>query len=96
MYSTTGRVEKEKTVAYKRLAEYGTTLAPCLSRFSSPHGQNTYRFPYVLLRKIKQVLYLGIGDSIEWTSSIQNTMGEVVGLILAAGESLMVKVIKEE
>ena len=41
------RVEKEKTVAYKRLAEliaqkqiseYGTTLAPRLSHFSFPHG----------------------------------------------------------
>ena len=53
-------------------------------------------FPYVLLRRIKQILYVAIGDSIEWTSSIQTTMREVVGLILPAEVSIMVKVIKEE
>ena len=45
---------------------------------------------------MKQVLYLAIGDSIEYTTSIQNTMGKVVGLILPAGVSLVVKVIMEE
>ena len=46
--------------------------------------------------RIKQILYFAIGDSIEWTSSIQTTMREVVGLILPGEVSLMVKVIKEE
>ena len=37
-----------------------------------------------------------LSDSIEWTSSIQNTMGEVVDLSLPAGVSLIGKIIKEE
>ena len=89
---------KEKIVAYNRLpeliaqkpkSEYGTTLAPCLPRlghvFSLRLEHVSIRFPYFLLRRIKQILYFAIGVSIEWTSSIQNTMQENVGLIFPVG-----------